>query len=708
MSLPVWSVERGAEALECLARAAGLPLRDARLPPPPPAALTPGPEGAALLARWVDTAAAWLELEVQPVSASYADVDGLLRDAGPALVRFETETERGWLALLGGRRQQLTLLGPDLSRHTVPLAAVRARVASNVEGRRNAASDAVVARLGLDAAAAERVHLALRREIAGAWQVEGVYLLRSPPSTSFWSLLREARLPRSAAVLVASHAALSALTAGAWFMLGKGALEGRLDRGWLLGWALLLVSTVPLRMLGTWAQGRVAIDGGAQLKRRLLHGATRLDPEEIRVEGAGHLLGRVIESEAVEALALSGGLSAVLALIELAVAAGVLAQGAGGGLHAVLLVVWAAVAGGLGWLWLQRRDRWTVQRLDITHDLVERMVGHRTRLAQERPSRWHDGEDESVARYADASRDMDRAATALGVIVPRGWLIVALIGLMPAFVAGGAPAQALAVSVGGVLYALAALNGFTTGLVSLGGAAIAWRQVAPLFYAARREERRGVPAYANLSTRPTPGEALVEGVALSFRYPSRSEPVIDGCTVQIRDGDRVLLEGPSGGGKSTLASLLVGLRSPDAGLLLLRGLDRATLGEAVWRRRVVAAPQFHENHVLTETFAFNLLMGRGWPPSNEDYRDAEALCEELGLGPLLARMPSGMLQMVGETGWQLSHGERSRLFLARALLQGADLVVLDESFAALDPENLAAALECTLARARTVVVIAHP
>ena len=51
-------------------------------------------------------------------------------------------------------------------------------------------------------------------------------------------------------------------------------------------------------------------------------------------------------------------------------------------------------------------------------------------------------------------------------------------------------------------------------------------------------------------------------------------------------------------------------------------------------------------------------------------------------------MPAGMLQMVGETGWQLSHGERSRLYIARALLQDAELVVLDESFAALDPENL--------------------
>ena len=112
--------------------------------------------------------------------------------------------------------------------------------------------------------------------------------------------------------------------------------------------------------------------------------------------------------------------------------------------------------------------------------------------------------------------------------------------------------------------------------------------------------------------------------------------------------------------------------------------------------------------MLTGSFAFNLLMGRAWPPSPEDLEEAAAVCGGLGLGPLLARMPAGLMQNVGETGWQLSHGERSRLYIARALLQGADLVVLDESFAALDPISLDQAMRCVLDRARAVLVIAHP
>jgi len=120
------------------------------------------------------------------------------------------------------------------------------------------------------------------------------------------------------------------------------------------------------------------------------------------------------------------------------------------------------------------------------------------------------------------------------------------------------------------------------------------------------------------------------------------------------------------------------------------------------------APQFHDNHVLSGTFAFNLLMGRQWPPSQADLEEAERLCRELELGVLLDRMPAGLMQQVGETGWQLSHGEQSRLFIARALLQDADVIVLDESFAALDPATLRAALETVLRRARTLLVIAHP
>jgi ATP-binding cassette subfamily B protein len=194
---------------------------------------------------------------------------------------------------------------------------------------------------------------------------------------------------------------------------------------------------------------------------------------------------------------------------------------------------------------------------------------------------------------------------------------------------------------------------------------------------------------------------------LVFRYNDRTEPVLRGASLQISMGERLVLEGASGGGKSTLVSLLSGMREPNSGRVFIDGFDRPTLGAAEWRKRLAAAPQFHENHVLAETFAFNLFLGRPKILTPADFEEAEAICGELGLSDLLERMPAGVLQMVGETGWQLSHGERSRLYIARALLQDAELVVLDESFAALDPENLKRAVECVVKRARSLLVIAH-
>jgi ATP-binding cassette, subfamily B, bacterial len=179
-------------------------------------------------------------------------------------------------------------------------------------------------------------------------------------------------------------------------------------------------------------------------------------------------------------------------------------------------------------------------------------------------------------------------------------------------------------------------------------------------------------------------------------------------TGAIVAGERILLEGSSGSGKSTLVTVLAGLRSPDGGELWFAGQPRGAVIDDRWRRGVVLVPQFHDNHVLGESLLFNLLLGRGWPPTAADERDAAAVCDLLGLTPLIERMPQGLQQTVGEGGWTLSHGERGRVFLARALLQrDAALVILDESFSALDPETLQEISRGVLAAAPTLLVITH-
>ncbi|MBM3768014.1 MAG: ABC transporter ATP-binding protein, partial [Acidobacteria bacterium] len=435
---------------------------------------------------------------------------------------------------------------------------------------------------------------------------------------------------------------------------------------------------------------------------RLLAGALRLDASEIRGEGAGRLLARTFEAETVEQLALSGGLTSALAVIEAAFALYVLSQGAGGAAHALLFAVFLGAVAWLARRLYVKRKRWTSQRLAMTHDLVERMTGHRTRLAQQPEDDWHNGEDQAMESYYGASRELDSESARLTGLLPRAWLLLGAAAMTPAFFGAQSDPAPLAVAIGGLMLGYRAMRSAVTGAASLAGAAIAWNEVRPLFDAAARKERPGALASAS------PGDALIDARELFVRYDTRPKPILDGVSLSVRRGDWILLEGASGGGKSTLTSLIAGLREPSAGLLLAGGLDRATMGAAAWRRVVSSAPQYHENHVLTGTFAFNLLMGRAWPPAEDDLREARAVCDELGLGPLLERMPGGMEQMIGETGWQLSQGERSRLFMARALLQRSEIAILDESFAALDPENLRQAMGCAQRRAKTLLVVAHP
>jgi len=243
-----------------------------------------------------------------------------------------------------------------------------------------------------------------------------------------------------------------------------------------------------------------------------------------------------------------------------------------------------------------------------------------------------------------------------------------------------------------------------SGLAQLADAAAAWSQVEPLFVAgASSLPQRG--STATNADDGGQGHALLDIEDLTYRYAGRAEAALAPSTFRIERGDRLLLEGPSGSGKSTLTALLSGLRPPTAGRLRLDGVSQESIGVPAWRRRVTSSPQFHENHVLLGPLAFNLLIGRQWPPKPQDLQDAHELCVALGLGALLDRMPAGLQQMVGDTGWQLSHGERSLVFLARALLQRPDVVLLDETFGSLDPVTMQRALGVAVERAGTLLVI---
>lgn len=711
-----WPLARLGEGMEELARRAGLNPRSGEvLVAPPPAAHVDADADAAELPRWVEWAGVKLGLEAEAVETTVGEFAAFAAGAGPAVIHFAAaKGDEGpcFVLLLKAARGKLHLIGPDLKTHRCPVELLRHAMCWHYEAPLTFEIDQLLKLADLPQRQWPRVRDAMLHERLAAKPLAACWMLRLAPTTGFWRQLVHERVPHRLAWMLGLFVVVYALEIMGWSLIGDAALNGRLDLGWMSAWVLLVLSLVPLSLLGGWLNATFALDAGRILKRRLLAGALKLDLQSVRHQGAGQMLSRVMESQALEALAVNGGLGVLVSLVELSLAAWVLSIGVGGAAHVLLLLGWLLVTLWLSWTYVARMKSWTLTRLDMTHQLIERMVGHRTRLAQEWPARRDAQEDQVMKDYLQTSRRMDVSSVAVFAGVPGGWGVIGLLGLAPAFVAGTASVAGIAIAFGGLLLASRAFTGIAHGVSSLAGALIAWHQVGPMFRAGATMATATAPQAPFVGGAPrtdadsTPAK-LIDASNLTFRYQQQGAPVLNGVDLSIARGERLLLEGPSGGGKSTLASLLVGLRTADSGLLLLNGLDRHTLGDQ-WHRLATEAPQFHENHILTGTLGFNLLMGRNWPASNEELEDAKQLCIELGLGDLIARMPSGMMQMVGETGWQLSHGERSRIFLARALLQKSQLTIMDESFAALDPETLEQCLNCAFKHARTLLVIAHP
>jgi ATP-binding cassette subfamily B protein len=669
----------------------------------PPASFDAGePEQVEL---WVQAASDWLGVEPEPTQAAYTEVEPFLRHGGPAILRLRVDREFRFIGILGARGRKVLLLTPEGDVAAIPMASLRDWLCARLEDPLDAEVRAFLRRAGVSEKEEERARRAILRQRLGAARIAGIWMIRPGSGSPFAGSLRRAGVPSRVALLTVGHAAQYGLYLAAWWLIARAALQERLDPGWMAAWILILLTLVPLRAGVTWLQGVVSTRAGGALKQRLLAGALRLEPEEIRHRGTGELLGKVLESEALESLALGGGFLLLLGGVEVVVAGFVLAAGAGGWLHVGLLAAWLALTAALGWIFFERRVRWTTSRLEMTHQLVENLLGYRTRLVQEGRERWHDGEDRDLEAYLRASSGLDRLTGLLSAVVPRGWMVIGIAGLAPA-VATGEPSMArIAVAVGGVLLAYRALVSIAGGMAQAFGALVAWHNVREMFEAAARPQHKSAPSV--ILDRHRAGGKLIEAREVSYVYPGRQAPAVAHCDFEVNAGDRILIQGPSGGGKSTLAAILAGLRRPDSGLLLLDGLDQQSTGTRVWRRAVVLAPQFHENHILTESLAFNLLMGRRWPAYSTEIEEAIEVCQQLGLGELLDRMPAGIFQMVGETGWQLSHGERNRVFLARTLLQNEGLTILDESFEPLDSENALKASRLVLERVPSVVAITH-
>ncbi len=183
-----------------------------------------------------------------------------------------------------------------------------------------------------------------------------------------------------------------------------------------------------------------------------------------------------------------------------------------------------------------------------------------------------------------------------------------------------------------------------------------------------------IPANADPARRG-PAHLAIEN--LRFSYSSESAPVLAGLSCAFAPGERVAVVGPSGIGKSTLASLIFSARRPDAGVLRLDGVPFDDIPLAVLRRRIAVVP--HEIDVFTGTVAENIALD-----IDCDHAGIERATHIACLDAEIAALSLGYETLLGQGGVELSAGQKQRLGIARAVLRDPDILVLDESTSSLD------------------------
>jgi ATP-binding cassette subfamily B protein RaxB len=200
-------------------------------------------------------------------------------------------------------------------------------------------------------------------------------------------------------------------------------------------------------------------------------------------------------------------------------------------------------------------------------------------------------------------------------------------------------------------------------------------------------------------------EAVLRGCIelrnVSFRYSSHDPLVLDHVNLLIQPGEHVAITGPSGGGKSTLVRILVGLTEPDEGEVLIDGMPLARFGHKNYHEQIGAVLQ--DDSLFAGSIAENIALF----DETADIARIVAAATTAGIHADITAMPMGYETLVGDMGSTLSGGQKQRIFLARALYRGPKLLVLDEGTSQLDLQREQEVNWAIASLGITRVIVAH-
>jgi ATP-binding cassette subfamily B protein len=211
------------------------------------------------------------------------------------------------------------------------------------------------------------------------------------------------------------------------------------------------------------------------------------------------------------------------------------------------------------------------------------------------------------------------------------------------------------------------------------------------------------PTLAVSNTSFVPKDISIEFKNVTFTYEGSTMPAISNVSFRVNPGETIALVGPSGGGKTTAASMIPRFWDPDEGTIKIGGVDVKEMDPHYLMNQIAFV--FQNDHLFKMSILDNVRLSRPTATREEVIQALHvAQCDDI-----IEKLPDGLDTVIGTEGTYLSGGEQQRVSLARAILKDAPIIVLDEATAFADPENevqIQKALK-SLMKNKTVIMIAH-